>query len=68
MDYNQQKLTEHLNKKFEELKRTRADVLAEGVMKDFGEYQNMCGVIQGLSLAQRELMDLVRNLKEAEDD
>jgi hypothetical protein len=68
MEHQQQQLLDYLNKKYTELKQSRADVLAEGVMKDFGEYQNLCGVIQGLSLAQREIMDLVRNLKEAEDD
>jgi hypothetical protein len=68
MKHQQQQLLDFLKKKLEELKQSRSDVLSEGVMKDFGEYQNLCGVIQGLSLAQREIMDLVRNLKEAEDD
>jgi len=61
-------ILEHLAKKLEELKQTYIGPLGDGTAKDFGEYQNMCGVIRGLTLAQREIADLVRKLKDDEDD
>jgi hypothetical protein len=45
-----QKLREQLN--------SMADNIAGGSAKDFGEYRYMCGVIHGLALAERELLDL----------
>jgi hypothetical protein len=62
------KTLEHLIKKIEEIKVTYTAPMSQGAAKDFGEYQNMCGVIRGLALAQREIADLVRNLKDDEDD
>lgn len=40
-----------------------ADSVAKGSAKDFGEYRYMCGVIHGLALAERELLDLVEVAK-----
>jgi len=62
------RLLEHLLKKLEEIKDSYTAPMSEGAAKDFGEYQNMCGVIRGLTLAQREIADLVRKLKDDEDD
>lgn len=61
-------ILEHLTKKLEELKQSYIGPLGDGAAKDFGEYQNMSGVIRGLALAQREIADLVRRLKELEDE
>jgi hypothetical protein len=38
---------------------TYADDLASGMCRNFEEYQKLCGVIQGLALAERYLLDLV---------
>ncbi len=38
---------------------THADDLASGMCRNFEEYQKLCGVIQGLALAERYLLDLV---------
>lgn len=62
------KTFEHLSKKLEEMKELYTAPMSEGAAKDFGEYQNMCGVIRGLTLAQREIADLVRKLKDDDDD
>ena len=35
---------------------------------DFAHYRELCGFIRGLQTAQTELGDLVRRLKEFEDD
>lgn len=42
-----------------------ADDMAGGACQDFAQYQKLCGVIQGLAIAERYLMDL---LKKAEND
>lgn len=39
-----------------------ADDLAGGAAGDFPSYQHMVGVIKGLALAERELLDLKENL------
>ena len=59
---------EYLDKKLENIKQSYSTALGEGGAKDFGEYQNMCGAIRGLALAQREIADLVRRVKEHEDE
>jgi hypothetical protein len=45
------------------------DDMANGVCSDFAAYQKLCGIIQGLALAERHLLDLVEaQQKEEEDD
>lgn len=36
-----------------------ADQLAGGAAKDFAEYKHQTGIIAGLALAERELLDLI---------
>jgi hypothetical protein len=55
-------------KKIENEKKLIIENLADGVAKDYAEYQNLCGVIRGLLTAQREINDLLRKLKENDDD
>ena len=43
-----------------------ADHLATGGAKDFPEYQRMVGRIDGIALAERELLDLVQDKEEEE--
>ena len=59
---------EYLNKKYDEEIKVIQENLATGVAKDYAEYQNLCGVIRGLLTAQREINDLLRKVKEYEDD
>ncbi len=47
-----------LKDKLRELMNDRADHLATGSCKDFAEYKHIAGVIEGLALAERELLDL----------
>ncbi len=42
-----------------------ADDMAGGACRSFEEYQKLCGVISGLAIAERYLLDL---LKESEED
>jgi len=55
-------------KKIESEKRLVIENLADGVAKDYAEYQNLCGVIRGLLTAQREINDLLRKLKDDDDE
>ncbi len=46
-----------------------ADHIASGACKNFDEYQKMTGIIEGLALAERELLDYIeRVLTEQELD
>jgi hypothetical protein len=55
-------------KKIEGEKKAIVENLADGVAKDYAEYQNLCGVIRGLLTAQREINDLLRKLKDDDDE
>ena len=43
-----------------------ADDMAGGACRSFDEYQKLCGVIQGLAIAERHLLDLAE--KATKDD
>lgn len=45
-----------------------ADDVATGVCGDFASYQKLCGVIQGLTLAERHIIDLVEAIRKGEED
>ena len=55
-------------KKIENEKKLIIENLADGVAKDYAEYQNLCGVIRGMLTAQREINDLLRKLKDDDDE
>lgn len=57
-----------LSDKIEEQIEMLIGSLSDGVAKDYAEYRDMCGAIRGLRTAHRETKDLVRKLKEDEDD
>jgi hypothetical protein len=44
-----------------------ADDIATGRCQSFDAYKQLCGVIQGLAMAERHLMDLLEKL-ETDDD
>lgn len=44
-----------------------ADSVASGRCADFGEYQKLCGVIEGLAYAERDLLDLAETMKETDE-
>jgi hypothetical protein len=43
------------------------DDLANGVCRSFDEYQKLCGVIQGLALAESHLLDLAKRAEESDE-
>jgi hypothetical protein len=40
-----------------------ADNVATGSCQDFAEYKRLCGVIEGLALAEREILDIKDRLE-----
>jgi hypothetical protein len=40
---------------------------ASGACRSFDEYQKLCGVIQGLSLAESHLMALLKKVEESDE-
>lgn len=55
-----------LRGKIRERMNTLADVVATGGCKDFAEYQRLCGTIEGLAFAEREVLDLKQLENESE--
>jgi hypothetical protein len=44
-----------------------ADDLAGGSCRSFEEYQKLCGVISGLALAERYLIDLLQKVEKSDE-
>jgi hypothetical protein len=57
-----------LQRKLQEQEESHVRALVDGAATDFAAYRELCGVIRGLQTAQREIGDLVRKLKENDDD
>ena len=45
-----------------------ADDLAGGGCRTFDEYQKLCGVIQGLAIAERYLIDLAAKVENSDEE
>ena len=43
------------------------DDMAGGVCRSFDDYQKLCGLIQGLAVAERHLLDLVEKIEAADE-
>jgi hypothetical protein len=44
-----------------------ADDLAGGACRTFDEYQKLCGIISGLALAERYLLDLLQKVEQSDE-
>ena len=44
-----------------------ADDVATGSCRNFEDYQKLCGVIQGLAIAERHLLDLAEKVEKADE-
>ncbi len=53
-----------LNEKIRLIMNETADHVSGGGCKDMEEYSKCCGIIQGLALAERELLDLNKHIEE----
>lgn len=57
-----------LIKKIEDQKSSAIDVLQSGNIPDFAQYKDLCGLIRGLEIAQREIRDLAQNYLDDDND
>ena len=62
------KIFESLNGKLEEEIKSVVQVLCDGGAKSYDHYKELSGTIRGLRTAQREIGDLVRKLKDIDDE
>ena len=44
-----------------------ADDLSGGACQSFDQYQKLCGIIQGLAIAERYLLDLAKKVEESDE-
>lgn len=44
-----------------------ADDLASGTCRNYEEYSKLCGVIQGLAIAERYLIDLAQKVDQSDE-
>lgn len=58
---------ELLNKQIRKDMNQYADDIATGQCQSFEEYKRLCGVIQGLALAERLLIDLAEKKEKADE-
>lgn len=58
---------DRLRRRIRDIMNDYADTLAGGGAQDFPEYKRLCGVIEGLALAERELLD-IRKLSDEDED
>ena len=58
-DITQQSLSTFLKSRLREIMNQHADHISTGACKDYSDYQKMAGIIEGLALAERELLDWV---------
>tara|TARA_R100001510_G_scaffold33046_1_gene29542 strand:- start:261 stop:464 length:204 start_codon:yes stop_codon:yes gene_type:complete len=56
-DITQQSLSTFLKSRLREIMNQHADHISTGACKDYSDYQKMAGVIEGLALAEREVLD-----------
>lgn len=58
MNASQENLPHFLRKRLRDQMNELADHIAGGGCADFSEYKRCCGVVEGLAIAERELLDL----------
>ena len=56
-----------LEKKLNEHEQNLTTALIRGGIKDFGEYQRICGVIYGLNLARMDIQDLRQKMEHMDE-
>lgn len=58
---------DRLRRRLRDMMNDYADTVAGGGAQDFAEYKRLCGVIEGLAFAERELLD-IRKLSDVDED
>ena len=62
-----QQFGEALRKMIREDMNNYTDDMANGVCQSFDAYQKLCGVIQGLALAEAHLLALLKKVEEQDE-
>lgn len=57
---------DRLRKHIRERMNDVADALANGSCTSFEEYKRLCGVIEGLAYAERDILDIKEELEKAD--
>ena len=57
-----------ISSKLHERMRDTAGIVTSGACPDYAGYKHLCGVLQGLALAEREILDLQHTMEQAEYD
>lgn len=58
----------HLHNKLEEERGYIRDFLATGGAKDYTHYRELCAKIEGLTIADNHMQQMLRNLENDDDD
>jgi len=58
---------EVLQKKLRDRMNDLADTLASGTCQSFEEYKRLCGVVEGLAYAERDLLDLQQAMEQNDE-
>tara|TARA_R100000231_G_scaffold39847_1_gene34595 strand:+ start:6956 stop:7159 length:204 start_codon:yes stop_codon:yes gene_type:complete len=58
-DIKEQSLSEWLKVRIRDIMNEHADHISTGNVKDFPDYKRYCGIIEGLALAEREMLDWI---------
>ena len=61
------KTLEVLLKQYKDKRSQIVDAVSSGAAKDYAEYRALCGEIRGLLTAESYLLDLAKNLENAND-
>jgi hypothetical protein len=64
---NDYKTLAYVAKEIVKQRETYETAVQRGSAKDFAEYKNLCGIIQGLTAAESILNDLVQKLEKSDD-
>jgi len=58
--------SESYRNRIRELLNDYADTVSGGSANDYAEYRRLCGVIEGLAIAEREFLDLISRMEVSE--
>lgn len=59
---------EYINSKLDERRIEIEQYLGRGAVKDYNEYQKLCGIIQGLEFAKQTTLDLAQRMESDADE
>ena len=60
-------IIELLRGKYRERMNDIADAVSTGTCRSYEEYQRLCGVIEGLAHAERDLLDLKQTMEQNDE-